>query len=124
MASVLLVNRRAGNVKVMQRALAEAGHAGVAIGSEADIDTAIHQYSGPHVGVVDISGFGDEVWDVCDRLRSADVPFIVLSTSRELERGCQSLRRGAAGFLQKPVAKSALLRLLATLTDRPEGVAQ
>lgn len=115
MTTVLLVNRSTGNIRVMQRVLEESGYSGVAVGEESHVDAVVEAHAAPLVGVVDISGFGPEIWRVCERLRERRVPFVVLSTSRELRRGQQSLSHGASGILQKPVAKSALLDLIRTL---------
>lgn len=115
MTTVLLINRKPGNIRVMQHVLGESGCNGVAVHEENDVDAAVAAHAAPLVGVVDISGFGPEVWRVCERLRERHVPFVVLSTSRELRRGQQSLSHGASGILQKPVAKAALLDLIRTL---------
>lgn len=114
-ASVLLVMKRSGNVRIMQQALAQLGYSGTGISSEADLQSALTEPLPPRLAVVDVTGFGACVWKMCGSLQSHRIPFIVLSTPRESMLSERSLSCGAASVLQKPVAKSALLELVHSL---------
>jgi DNA-binding response OmpR family regulator len=71
----------------------------------------------PQLALVDVSGFGAVAWQMCEELRRRNVPFVVMSAPQELDIAHGSLKYGAASVLQKPVAKSALLQLVQSLTS-------
>lgn len=111
-ATILLVMRKSGNVRVMQQALDQLGYSGMEVSSEAELQAALEEPKLPCLGVVDVTDFGACVWPMCARLHSHSIPFIVLSAPQAPNLGNHSLAYGAAGVLQKPIAKSALLQLI------------
>ena len=114
-ARVILVMRQPGNARVLGEAVAEIGMEGVGVSSEAALREALASDTQARSALVDVSGFGQNVWTMCALLQSHDIPFVVLSTSRDAAAGNRTLEYGAASVLQKPVAKSALLSLMRNL---------
>lgn len=112
MATILLVMRKPGNVRVMQQALDRLGYSGVGISSEAQLQAALAESVLPRLGVVDITDFGARVWPMCACLQERSIPFIALSAPQALNLGNRSLALGAASVLHKPIAQSALLQLI------------
>ena len=111
-ATILLVMRKSGNVRVMQQALDQIGYSGMKISSEAELQVALAEPEPPRLGVVDVTDFDAHIWPMCACLHNHSIPFIVLSAPQALNFGNRSLAYGAASVLQKPIAKSALLQLI------------
>lgn len=111
-ATILLVMRKPGNVRVMQQALDQLGYSGMGIASEAQLQAALAESQPPRLGVVDVADFDACVWPMCARLSDHSIPFIVLSAPQAPNLANRSLAYGAASVLHKPIAKSALLQLI------------
>jgi len=116
--AVLLVMRSPGNRKVLGRFLAEHGLRGMEAIDPDSLATAIASASPIRLALVDVSGFGAGVWPLCEHLRAADVPFIVLSPTHSLRASHEALAYGALSIIEKPVEKTALTHLLNRLEDR------
>lgn len=122
MATILLVMKQPGNIRVMAEALEAVGHTAISASNHASLTTALAQASGCRIGLVDVSGFGPSDWRMCQTLHRHEVRFIVLCAAHETRKGGQALRYGAASFLQKPVKKPMLLQLLSSLTGETTAV--
>ncbi|HET8700252.1 MAG TPA: response regulator [Nitrococcus sp.] len=114
-ATVLLVMKKAGNLRVMQQALDQLGYSGMGIANETQLQAALTEPTPPRLGVVDVTDFGACIWPMCACLQSHGIPFIVLSAPQALNLGNRSLAYGATSVLHKPIAKSALLQLIHSL---------
>lgn len=117
MADLLLIMKRPGNVAVMQQAIAELGVTGVGVTDEREFQERLDDPDCPRLALVDVTGFGAAAWRMCAALQERDVPFIVLSASRDMAVSGRTLEYGAASILQKPVAKSAVLQLIRSLAE-------
>lgn len=118
MSTVFLADCRRGNIRVLQEALAEAGHTGVGVDGATDIPATLAASDWPVVGVVDLSGLGGDARPVCDRLCRHGIPFVAL-----VSHGADTRRTwpaGARAIMQKPVARAALLDLVRSLADAVE----
>lgn len=115
MTTVLLVMKQPGNLRVLQQALEPLGFASIGILSAEQLGTALAGTPPPHIGLVDVSGFGPAALQICESLHARGVRFVVLSAPQQAAAGGRALSCGAASVLEKPVARSALLQLLASL---------
>jgi|GEM_PF-2688143 len=115
---VILVMKRPGNARVLDEAVAEVGMTGVGVSSERALRRALESEGRAHAALVDVSGFGSSVRELCRLLQAHEVPFAVLSTPEDAAAGSCTLEYGAASVLQKPVARSALLALVRSLDTR------
>lgn len=108
--------RQQGNVNVVSAALKNKGHKCiVATDNDAVID-ALHKNPAVELALVDVAGFGESVWAICEKLQYNDVPFIVLSGKREFGLSSKTLGFGATSILEKPIVKSSLLQLIGNIT--------
>lgn len=119
MATVLLVMKRSGNIRVMSEALETIGHTAVGVPNPESLGTALTEVGDCCVAVVDTTDFGAADWHMCQTLHDHEVRFVVLVAAHGLSKGGQSLLYGAVGFLQKPVRKPVFLQLLAGLLGEP-----
>lgn len=127
MATVLLVMKRPGNIRVLKEALETIGHTAISAPNHDSLAAALAQSDGCRLGLVDFSDLGPADWSMCQTLQSHKVRFIVLAAPHETRKGGQALLDGAASFLQKPVKKPVLLQLLSGLAGetsaiQPQGV--
>lgn len=112
---VILVMKQPGNLRVVCDAVGEVGMTGVGVSSEDELVAELRRESPARMALVDVTGFGRDVWGLCELLQRHDVTFIVLSAANDSEIGSRSVALGARSVLQKPVAKRALLELVRNL---------
>lgn len=115
-AQILLLMRKPGNVRVLSQALAAHRYACVGAGDREMLETLLQNGAAPDLALVDVSGFGESVWSMCEILQHRNVPFIVLSAKQELGMSSRTLSYGAISILQKPIAKASLLKLIEGMT--------
>jgi len=115
---VILVMKQPGNAKVLKQAISEIGFAGIVISSDDELRNELEHKNSACIALVDVSGFGNTVWKLCQMLQENEVPFVVLSTPRERNIGSKSLSYGATSVLLKPLAKAPLLQLVKNLISR------
>ncbi|QBQ55916.1 response regulator [Nitrosococcus wardiae] len=112
MPEIFLVMRKPGNIRVLCQALEGHGYTCTGISDKKALEARFEQPLSPDLALVDVSGFGESVWSMCELLQHKDVPFIVLSAKQELGLSSQTLRYGAASILEKPIVKTSLLKLI------------
>lgn len=117
MSDLILIMKRPGNIAVMQQAVAELGLSAAGVTDEGELCELLADARCPRLALVDVTGFGAPAWRMCAALQERDVPFVVLSAPKDIEAGSRTLEFGASSFLQKPIAKSALLQLIRSLTE-------
>jgi CheY-like chemotaxis protein len=115
MASVLLVMKRPGNIRVMTDVLEAIGHTVLSAPTPESLATALAQAEERCIAVVDASDFGAVDWSICQTLHHHGVRFVMLYTAHGYGRGEQMVSYGAAGFLPKPIKKSLFLKMLSGL---------
>ncbi len=116
---IVLVVHQPGNAKVLGQAVAEIGMTAVTAASKSVLKTRLAEPDAARAALVDVSGFGSQVWPLCSLLHDHDIPFVVMSPARDQEASTRSVQYGASTVLQKPIAKEALLNLLKSLSGRP-----
>lgn len=115
---VILVMKQPGNIHVLEQAVAEVDMTGIGVSSEDELVAELQREVPARTALVDVTGFGREVWRLCELLQQHEVTFVVLSTARDAKIGSRSMAFGARSVLQKPVAKRALLELVQNLGSR------
>jgi CheY-like chemotaxis protein len=73
--------------------------------------------------VLDVSMESDDALLVCERLRSTNIPFIVLSSNASRKSMSNALRSGARCVLLKPLKETLLVERLAELLKTPTAPA-
>lgn len=113
--TVLLFVKSSGNRKVISACIEEEGYACQSVLNDEQMEQALLTADNK-LALVDASGFGPGVWRLCERLHERKIPFIVLSPREALVSSSRAAAYGAVSVIQKPVAKHALLQLLAGFT--------
>lgn len=67
------------------------------------------------LALIDLSGFDQNIWENCDRLRDAGIPFIIISPQRSPTVQRDSLKHGASCVLIRPLGFKELLEHIQTM---------
>lgn len=106
--SILIVDNNRSNLEQLARQLEEEGYTVIGASSLEEVDTAILQKDEIRLALLDISGFDDSIWERCDRMREARIPFIVIMPQRSPGIQRDSMKHGANGLLVKPLSRKEL----------------
>jgi CheY-like chemotaxis protein len=114
-ATILAVDRNPRNLELMQAFLEQNSyHVETAATLEA-VDRALLGRQIIRLALVDISGFDRGIWERCERIRAAHIPFLVIYPSQQAAIQQESLEHGAQGTLTKPLTQKQLLGLISSL---------
>ena len=100
---ILAVDRNRHNLKLMTKYLGHEGFKTLGVSSIEELDRAIETSSEVSLALIDLSGFDQSIWDRCDELNRAHIPFLVISSQRSSSLQQDSLKHGARGLLLKPL---------------------
>lgn len=106
-------NRR--NLELLDGVLTKAGFRTCGVDTLTGLDVALEHASNFALALVDLTGFDASIWERCEQLRQANVPFLVISPRQYADLQRESLRRGARGVLVKPLTVQDLLQLVYAL---------
>lgn len=112
---ILLVDTNRTNMELLAQQLGKEGYQTHTASSLEEMDHVLGGERKPALAIVDLSGFDQSIWDHCDRLSHAGVPFLVISPRRSLTIQRDSMKRGAAGLLIKPIGTRELIEYVHTL---------
>jgi DNA-binding response OmpR family regulator len=116
---VLVVNCNRRNLELMTQLLTQfLEPRGYQVLATVSLETVDQALSHPHtikLALIDISGFDTRVWEVCQRLRQQQVPFLVISPQQQAAIQQASVMSGAISCLTKPLIMKELLRLVWTI---------
>lgn len=113
---VLMVDRNDRNLELLAEFVESEGYRPVAV---TGLEEAREEVDGDALSaaLVDIAGFDDSVWKLCEDLRSAAVPFVVISPEESREVRRQSRESGARDVQVKPLVPDRLRLLLRGLAE-------
>ena len=112
---VLLVDSNRSNLELLSQQLEQAGYQTLAAASLEEIDQAIRGKQKIALALIDISGFDQHIWEHCEELHKAKIPFIVISPRRSSSIQRYSMEYGASGLLAKPLDFKDLLEHIHTV---------
>lgn len=105
------VNRR--NLELLGQVLQQAGYRTLPVATIAALDQALEEPIS--LALVDISGFGADIWQRCERLRERAIPLLIISARQSAALQQASVTHGARGMLVKPLVVRELLGLIRSL---------
>lgn len=113
--SAVVLARKEANRRLLAELLTEAGLDVETYAEPEEAETAAGE--GPvSLAMVDVDGFGSEVWAVCKALVAADVSVVLITSSRTDRVQEATLSLGVRSVLEKPLRKANLTALVRTLT--------
>lgn len=114
---ILLVNRNAQNLELLNRVLGEAGYATHETAELEAFDRALAHPERLALALVDITGFDAAIWTRCEHLRENGIPLLLVAPRPSAAVDEAGERHGARSVLVKPLAVRALVTLGALLAE-------
>ena len=114
---ILTLDHNRRNVELLAQFLAKAGYRSLAATSLEEFDAVLAQAQTAALALVDLSGFDQHVWERCERLREAKIPFLVISAKQKAAVRQAGMARGASGVLVKPLVAKELLSFIRSLLE-------
>lgn len=116
---ILTVDRNRRNLELLSRFLDKAGYDSESANSIEDFDQVLESGGKIDLALVDLAGFDTNIWDRCDRLRNANIPFLIISAGHLAGLEQDSVTHGAQAVLMKPLASKDLLGIIQSLLQEP-----
>lgn len=114
---ILAVDRNHKNLELLTQFLGKEGYQVLAVSSIEEFEQALMHSKEIDLALVDIAGFDRRIWEVCDRLRTENIPFFVLSHKQNVAIQQESLTHGARSMLVKPLVIKELLGIIRSLLE-------
>jgi DNA-binding response OmpR family regulator len=110
---ILLLNHNPRNLQLLAEYLGKEGFQTIIAQDLAQFDQALAD-SSTAIGaaLVDIAGFDGQIWQRCELLRAAKIPFLVISPRHSAAIQQASLTHGARGVMVKPLVVKELVTLI------------
>ena len=106
---ILIVDNNRSNLEQLARQLKEKGYVTIGASSLEELDSAIVGQENIKLALIDLAGFDDSIWERCDRMHEARIPFIVIMPQRSPGIQRDSMKHGANGLLVKPLGINELV---------------
>jgi DNA-binding response OmpR family regulator len=103
------VDNNRSNLEQLARQLEEEGYVTVGASSLEEMDSAIKGQENIKLALLDLAGFDESIWERCDQLHEAKIPFIAVAPQRSPSIQRDSMKHGANGLLVKPLGIKELI---------------
>lgn len=110
--AILVVAKHEKNLQLLADFLDEQGYSALTASKINEVDEILQKLSRFDMSLIDVTGFGDSIWDRCERIRKGGVPFFIISPRKSGKAEEKSLSEGARDVLTKPLEKKRLLELV------------
>lgn len=112
---ILTVDHNRRNLELLSQFLGQEGYETVTAASLEECDRALNERAYIRLALLDVAGFDRSIWQRCEQLRAAGIPFIIISPGQSVAIQQAGLAYGARGVLVKPLAVKELLGLVRSL---------
>ena len=102
-------------LELLGQQLVKEGYETVSAASLEELESSIQEKKNIALALIDLSGFDQRIWERCEVLREAKIPFIVISPQRSPLIQKDSMKHGASGLLVKPLTIKELIEYIHTL---------
>ena len=103
------------NLELLSQQLQQEGYETHSAASLEELDQVIQGKEKIALSLIDLSGFDQHIWERCEELNKAKIPFILISPQRSPSIQRESMKHGASGLLIKPLNIKDLLEHIRTL---------
>lgn len=115
--TLLLVSHLQRNLQLLSDFLVKEGYATITVGSYEAFDQVLSQQFSIDGGMIDIAGFDQHIWERCEQLREARIPFLVFSPKQSAAIQQASLSHGAKGVMVKPLILKELVGVIKSILE-------
>lgn len=112
---ILTVDRNCCNLELLAQFLGKKGYQSLGATSLKEFEQALTSEANINLVLIDIAGFDHNIWNLCERLRDEQIPFLVISPRQSAAIQQESLAHGARSMLVKPLVLKELLRFIRSL---------
>lgn len=113
---IVVANSNQSDLGQLSQQLVKEGYDTLNAASLEELDEIIKNSKNIALGLIDLTGFDERIWDRCDKLHKAKIPYIVISQQRSPLIQRESLKHSAGCLLVKPFSTKELLEYIYTLT--------
>ncbi len=113
---IVVANSNQADLGLLSQQLVKEGYDTQNAASLEELDERIRISKKIDLVLIDLSGFDQRIWERCDTLRKAKIPYIVISPQRSPLIQRESMKHGASCLLVKPLGIKELLEYIYTLT--------
>jgi DNA-binding response OmpR family regulator len=114
-STILIMDSNHSNLELLSEQLEQAGYQTLVAASSKEFDQSINGEEKIALTLIDISGFDQHIWQRCEELHKAKIPFIVISPRRSSTVQRHSMEHGTSGLLAKPLDFKDLLEHIHTV---------
>ncbi|MFC1924018.1 PleD family two-component system response regulator [Chloroflexota bacterium] len=111
---ILVLDSNRANLELVSQQLVKEGYETVGAASLEELDNSIQEKKNIDLALIDLLGFDQHIWERCEALREAKIPFIVISPQRSPIIQRDSMKHGASGLLIKPIGIKELMEYVHT----------
>jgi CheY-like chemotaxis protein len=115
---ILVVDSNRSNLELLTKHIGQEGYHTRSAASLAELDRVIQGDKKIALVIIDLSGFDESIWERCERLQKAKIPFMVISPQRSPIVQQESIRCGAKGMLIRPIGAGELVEHIRSLLGR------
>lgn len=113
--TLLLASRLPRNLQLLAEFLGKEGYATLTATSYEEFDQVLTHPQAIAGGLIDIAGFDTEIWTRCEHLRTAKIPFLIVSPRQSAVIQQVGLSHGAKGVMVKPLVVKELIRVIQSI---------
>jgi DNA-binding NtrC family response regulator len=114
---ILIVNANRSELETLSKQIADEGYTSAPVSSPEEINSAVAGKKNIKLALLDLTGFDESIWEHCDRMHQAKIPFIVIAPQRSPGIQRDSMKHGASGLLVKPLGIKDLMEHIQTAID-------
>jgi DNA-binding response OmpR family regulator len=105
---ILAVDTDRSSLELLSSCLGREGYDTLSATSLSEFDQIIGEEERITLALVHLSGFDQSIWERCDQLKKAKIPFLVICPQRSPTVQQESLKHGAGGVLIGPIGVKEL----------------
>ena len=113
--TVLLVNHLPRNLQLLAEYLGKEGFTTIGASNYEEFDEALQQQAPIDGALVDIAGFDTQIWTRCEALRTAKIPFLVVSPQQSAAIQQAGIAHGARSVMVKPLVVKELIGVIKSI---------
>ncbi len=114
----LAIESKPGNFIVLARFLAKMNIEAVHVKTPGEVEAQACGFEPVAVAIIDLSGFGDAIWDCCKLLRQKGIPMLIISHGGDKKAYEAGFEHGAKGVFKKPVMMRELAGYIKALINK------
>lgn len=115
--TILVVNRLPRNLQLLAEFLGKEGYTTLTAATYEELDQVLRQTQQTPIdgALVDIAGYDSGIWMRCEQLRSAKIPFLVVSPQQSAAIQQAGLAHGARSVMVKPLVIKELIGVIQSI---------